>query len=97
MYKIYNDTSFTVSIFLLVRKPLVIASIFFDSPSEEFDDHWNKARFAEDLIKTHLHSKIDDKRCVEIFLLDGESKKIEAITRGFLTNRKMDTVKLVSL
>ena len=66
--------------------------------ADEFDDQVAGIKHDyEDLIKTHLHSKIDDKRCVEIFLLDGESKKIEAITRGFLTNRKMDTVKLVSL
>lgn len=51
----------------------------------------------EDLIKTHLHNKIDRDRCVELFLLDGDAKKIESVTKGFLTNRKMDNVKLVVL
>lgn len=51
----------------------------------------------EDLITTHLHNKLDNERCVELFLLDGNAKKIEAITKGFLTNKKMDTVKLVVL
>ena len=51
----------------------------------------------EDLIKTHLHNKIDGERCMEMFFLDGDSKKIQAITQGFLTDKKMDTVKLVAL
>ena len=51
----------------------------------------------EDLIKTHLHNKIDGDRCVELFLLDGNAKRIEMVTKGFLTNKKMDTVKLVIL
>ncbi len=51
----------------------------------------------EDLITTHIHNKIDQNRCVEMFLLDGNAKKIESITKGFLTNKKMDTVKMVVL
>ena len=51
----------------------------------------------EDLIRTHLHSKIDSDRCVEVFVLDGEGKRIESITNGFLVNKKMDVVKLVAL
>lgn len=51
----------------------------------------------EDLITTHLHNKIDGNRCVELFLLDGDAEKIEMVTKGFLTNRKMDNVKLVIL
>ena len=51
----------------------------------------------EDLIKTHLHNKIDGERCVELFLLDGNAARIEMVTRGFLTNKKMDNVKLVIL
>ena len=51
----------------------------------------------EDLIKTHLHNKIDGQRCVELFLLDGDATRIEMVTKGFLTNKKMDNVKLVIL
>lgn len=51
----------------------------------------------EDLIKTHLHNKIDGERCMEMFFLDGDSKKVQAITHGFQTDKKMDTVKLVAL
>ena len=51
----------------------------------------------EDLIKTHLHNKIDTDRCVEVFMLEGPGDDIKAITNGFLANRKMGNVKLVVL
>lgn len=51
----------------------------------------------EDLIKTHLHNKIDADRCVEVFVLEGAGTDIRAITNGFLANKKMDNVKLVVL
>lgn len=64
----------------------------------EFDDQVTGIKHDyEDLIKTHLHNKIDGNRCVELFLLDGDTKKIQSVTKGFLTNRKMDTVKLMIL
>lgn len=66
--------------------------------NDEFDDQVAGIKHDyEDLIKTHLHNKIDGDRCVELFLLDGDSKRIEMVTKGFLTNKKMDNVKLVIL
>lgn len=51
----------------------------------------------EDLITTHLHSKIEGSRCMELFVIDGEAEKVITITKDFQTNKKMDTVKLVTL
>jgi CopG family nickel-responsive transcriptional regulator len=51
----------------------------------------------EDLIGTHLHSKIDKNKCMELFLLHGEAEKVDVMTRDFQTNRKMDHVKLVAM
>ncbi len=66
--------------------------------SNEFDDQVARIKHDfEDLIKTHLHNKIDGDRCMEMFFLDGNSKKIQLITNGFLTDKKMDVVKLVAL
>ena len=66
--------------------------------ADEFDDQVARIKHDfEDLIKTHLHNKIDGERCMEMFFLDGDSKKVQAITQGFLTDKKMDTVKLVAL
>jgi CopG family nickel-responsive transcriptional regulator len=51
----------------------------------------------EDLITTHLHSKIEGEKCMELFVIDGEAEKVSTITKDFQTNKKMDTVKLVTL
>jgi len=51
----------------------------------------------EDLIGTHLHSKIDGNKCMELFLLRGKAEKVDVMTRDFQTNRKMDHVKLVAM
>jgi len=51
----------------------------------------------EDLITTHLHSKIEKEKCMELFLIDGDAKKVSTMTRDFQTNKNMDTVKLVAL
>ena len=51
----------------------------------------------EDLITTHLHSKIEGDKCMELFVIDGEAEQVATITKDFQTNKKMDTVKLVTL
>lgn len=66
--------------------------------ADEFDDQVaGITHDYEDLIRTHLHNKIDGKRCIELFVLDGNGERIRQITRGFSTSKKMDTVKLVAL
>lgn len=66
--------------------------------NDEFDDMIAGIKHSfEDLIITHLHSKIHGNKCVELFMLDGESERINAITKNFKTNKKMDNVKLVAL
>lgn len=66
--------------------------------NDEFDDIISgiKHNF-EDLIVTHLHSKIHGNKCMELFMLDGEAEKINEITKNFKINKKMDNVKLVTL
>lgn len=49
----------------------------------------------EELIGTHLHSKIEGNKCMELFLLYGAADKVDVMTKDFKTNRKMDHVKLV--
>lgn len=49
----------------------------------------------EELIGTHLHSKIEGNKCMELFLLHGQADKVDGMTKDFKTNRKMDHVKLV--
>lgn len=51
----------------------------------------------EDLISTHLHSKIEGEKCMELFVINGDAEKVSTITKDFQRNKKMDTVKLVTL
>ena len=51
----------------------------------------------EDLITTHLHSKIEGEKCMELFVIDGQADRVSTITKDFQTNKKMDTVKLVTM
>ncbi len=51
----------------------------------------------EDLITTHLHSKIEGEKCMELFVINGDAERVSTITKDFQTNKKMDTVKLVTL
>ena len=51
----------------------------------------------EDLITTHLHSKIEKEKCMELFLINGDAEKVSTMTKDFQINKNMDTVKLVAL
>src|SRR4030066_921617 len=51
----------------------------------------------EYLITTHLHSKIEGEKCMELFVIDGDAERVDTMTKNFHTNKKMDTVKLVTL
>ncbi|MSV33522.1 MAG: CopG family ribbon-helix-helix protein [Nitrosarchaeum sp.] len=51
----------------------------------------------EDLITTHLHSKIEGAKCMELFVIDGDAERVSTITKDFQVNKNMDTVKLVTL
>jgi len=49
----------------------------------------------EDIVTTHIHSKISHGNCVELFLVEGEGKKVASMTREFQKEEKMKSVKLI--
>ena len=66
--------------------------------NDEYDNQVTGIKHSyEDLITTHLHSKIEGDKCMELFMLKGEANLVTDITKDFKTNKKMDTVKLVTL
>jgi len=66
--------------------------------NDEYDNQVNGIKHSyEDLITTHLHSKIEGDKCMELFMLKGEAESVSDITKDFQINKKMDTVKLVTL
>jgi len=66
--------------------------------NDEYDNQVNGIKHSyEDLITTHLHSKIEGDKFMELFMLKGEAESVSDITKDFQINKKMDTVKLVTL
>ena len=66
--------------------------------NDEYDNQVNGIKHSyEDLITTHLHSKIEGDKCMELFMLKGEADLVSGITKDFQINKKMDSVKLVTL
>ena len=66
--------------------------------NDEYDNEVNGIKHSyEDLITMHLHNKIDGEKCMELFILKGESEEVTEITKNFQINKKMDTIKLVAL
>ena len=66
--------------------------------NDEYDNQVNGIKHSyEALITTHLHSKIEGDKCMELFMLKGEAGSVSSITKDFQINKRMDTVKLVTL
>ena len=49
----------------------------------------------EAIVKTHIHSKISQNNCVELFLLEGEGTQVASMAKAFQKEEKMKSVKLV--
>lgn len=74
----------------------LVHALFLAIHDEKSDDQVTEMRHTYDkLIITHLHSKIDGDRCLEIFLLKGDANEIREMTKMFQSNKRMDNVKLI--
>ncbi len=49
----------------------------------------------DDIVKTHIHNKMGQDNCFELFLLEGDGKKIASMTTSFQKERKLRSVKLL--
>jgi CopG family transcriptional regulator, nickel-responsive regulator len=49
----------------------------------------------DDIVRTHIHNKMGQNNCFELFLLEGEGKKIASMTTAFQKERKLRSVKLL--
>lgn len=49
----------------------------------------------KDVTKTQIHSHFEKEKCLEIFVLQGDTEKIKEMCRLFRTSKKMDVVKLI--
>lgn len=74
----------------------MLHALFLAIHDEESDDEVTEMRHVYDkLINTHLHSKIDRDRCLEIFLLKGDAREVKEMAKKFQANKNMDNVQLI--
>ena len=74
----------------------VLHSVLLVIHDEKSDQEISEMRHDYDkIINTHIHNKIDKDRCLEIFVLYGDSEDIKSMTKKFQGNRKMDQVRLI--
>jgi CopG family nickel-responsive transcriptional regulator len=48
-----------------------------------------------DIVKTHIHCRVSQEDCIEVFVLAGEGKQIGAMANEFERERKIRSVKLL--
>ena len=73
-----------------------IHALFLAIHDEKSDQQVTELRHVFDkLINTHLHSKIESDRCLEIFLLKGDSNDVNEMAKQFQSKRNMEKVELV--
>ena len=76
----------------------LLNALFLVIHDEESDEEMSEMRHTYDkLINTHLHSKIDKNRCLEILLLKGEASDIREMTKKFQSNKKVHNVQLIAM
>jgi len=51
----------------------------------------------EDIVSTHIHHRIPRGNCVEVFLLDGEGKKVASMVKALQKEEDIKGVKLTLL
>jgi len=49
----------------------------------------------DDIVRTHIHNKMGQNNCFELFLLEGEGRKIGSMTSAFQKEKKLRSVKLL--
>ncbi len=75
-----------------------VSSILIASHNEDAEEVVTglKHRY-ERCINTHLHSKQESGKCLELFILKGEASDVKRMLNEFQKNRKIDYAKLVPL
>ena len=48
----------------------------------------------EDIVKTHIHNKVSHNSCLELFLLEGDGKKVASMAKEFQKEDKMKSVEI---
>jgi CopG family transcriptional regulator, nickel-responsive regulator len=51
----------------------------------------------EDIIRTHIHSKTKTSTCIELFIVQGDAKKVTAMAKAFQAEDAMKSTKMIQI
>jgi len=51
----------------------------------------------EDIIETQIHSHLKEDKCLELFIMEGDAKRMNTLTKMFQISGKMEYVKLITI
>ena len=72
-----------------------IGSVLTVTHEEEDEESVTKIKHKyEDIIQTHLHCKIKNNKCLELFILNGKATMVNEMSREFQASDEMEHVKL---
>jgi len=49
----------------------------------------------ENVIKTHMHCKLKNDKCLELFVIEGDAEKVKSMVKEFQANEGMEHVRLI--
>ncbi|MFZ2455113.1 MAG: CopG family ribbon-helix-helix protein [Candidatus Altiarchaeia archaeon] len=65
--------------------------------NEKYEAAFSEARHKfEGLIKTMVHNQIGRRKCLELFILEGECKEVEALIKACRKSGRADYLKLIT-
>ena len=56
-----------------------------------------KMHFIQGLVKTHLHNHLENKSCLDVFVLEGNASEIKSLSQEFQKDKKIKIAKLIIL
>jgi CopG family nickel-responsive transcriptional regulator len=63
---------------------------------EDASDSVSKIRHDfQELVKTQVHNHLENHKCLEIFVVNGDSERIKKMTNAFQIHKSLDYVKLL--
>ena len=50
----------------------------------------------DDIVQSHMHCKLGDKKCLELFVLHGQAYSVSELVKQFQISDSMDKIKLIT-
>lgn len=72
-----------------------IGSVLIVTHAEEDEESTRIKLRYEDIIKTHMHCKLKNNKCLELFVIEGDAEKVKSMLKEFQRSEGMEHVRLI--